>query len=139
MTELLRLVARRSSPSICSRGISRDSAIGIEVVVPGHFTSTTQTAAPLADREIHPNRGFESIFVMAPDGLTLHVRSYGSRLRDEIPRDYGALRRTRVDPFHANRPRRAMGIGLYSAAQMSASVGKGPNYCFVPHDALCQD
>jgi pimeloyl-ACP methyl ester carboxylesterase len=27
----------------------------------------------------HPNRGFASVFVTAPDGLRLHLRSYGSR------------------------------------------------------------
>jgi len=39
----------------------------------------------LADREIHPNQGFESVFGRAPDGLTLHVRSYGSRLASTVP------------------------------------------------------
>jgi pimeloyl-ACP methyl ester carboxylesterase len=33
----------------------------------------------------NPNQGFASVFVTAPDGLTLHVRSYGSRLASALP------------------------------------------------------
>jgi pimeloyl-ACP methyl ester carboxylesterase len=33
----------------------------------------------------HPNQGFASVFVTAPDGLTLHVRSYESRLASALP------------------------------------------------------
>jgi pimeloyl-ACP methyl ester carboxylesterase len=33
----------------------------------------------------HPNQGFASVFVTAPDGLTLHVRSYGSHLASALP------------------------------------------------------
>jgi pimeloyl-ACP methyl ester carboxylesterase len=33
----------------------------------------------------HSDRGFASVFVTAPDGLRLHVRSYGSRVASAIP------------------------------------------------------
>ncbi len=35
--------------------------------------------------ETHPKQGFASVFVTAPDGLMLHVRSYGSRLASALP------------------------------------------------------
>jgi len=33
----------------------------------------------------HPNESFTSVFVTAPDGLMLHVRSYGSRAASALP------------------------------------------------------
>jgi pimeloyl-ACP methyl ester carboxylesterase len=33
----------------------------------------------------HSDRGFASVFVTAPDGLRLHVRSYGSRIASALP------------------------------------------------------
>ena len=33
----------------------------------------------------HPKEGFASVFVTAPDGLTLHLRSYGSRPASALP------------------------------------------------------
>jgi pimeloyl-ACP methyl ester carboxylesterase len=49
----------------------------------------------------HPNQAFASVFVTAPDGLTLHVRSYGSRLTSAVPVVcLPGLARTAAD-FHA--------------------------------------
>ena len=39
---------------------------------------------PIAQR-IHSDRRFASVFVTAPDGLRLHVRSYGSRVTSALP------------------------------------------------------
>jgi len=33
----------------------------------------------------HPDRGFASVFVTAPDGLRLHIRSYGSSVASALP------------------------------------------------------
>jgi pimeloyl-ACP methyl ester carboxylesterase len=42
-------------------------------------------AQRLPAQEDVPNQGFASVFVTAPDGLTLHVCSYGSRLASALP------------------------------------------------------
>jgi pimeloyl-ACP methyl ester carboxylesterase len=49
---------------------------------------------------IHSDRRFVSVFVTAPDGLTLHVRKYGSRVASALPVvRLPGLARTAVD-FH---------------------------------------
>ena len=48
----------------------------------------------------HPDRGFASVFVTAPDGLRLHIRSYGSSVASALPVVcLPALARTAAD-FH---------------------------------------
>ena len=48
----------------------------------------------------HPDRGFASVFVTAPDGLRLHIRSYGSSVVSALPVVcLPALARTAAD-FH---------------------------------------
>jgi pimeloyl-ACP methyl ester carboxylesterase len=48
----------------------------------------------------HPDRGFASVFVTAPDGLRLHIRSYGSSIVSALPVVcLPALARTAAD-FH---------------------------------------
>ena len=48
----------------------------------------------------HPDRGFASVFVTAPEGLRLHIRSYGSSVASALPVVcLPALARTAAD-FH---------------------------------------
>ena len=48
----------------------------------------------------HSDRRFASVFVTAPDGLRLHIRSYGSRVASALPVVcLPALARTAAD-FH---------------------------------------
>jgi pimeloyl-ACP methyl ester carboxylesterase len=42
------------------------------------------TASAFADAT-HSDRGFASVFVTAPDGLRLHIRSYGSSVASALP------------------------------------------------------
>ena len=57
------------------------------------------TASAFADAT-HSDRGFASVFVTAPDGLRLHIRSYGSSVASALPVVcLPALARTAAD-FH---------------------------------------
>jgi pimeloyl-ACP methyl ester carboxylesterase len=93
MTEQLRTAASpmckgRSAHSEISRDLGQNR--------PENVSGTLALAAG-----IHSDRRFASVFVTAPDGLMLHVRSYGSRFASALPVVcLPGLARTAAD-FHA--------------------------------------